>query len=139
MKKMLTIALTMILSFGVLAQTETNSPAGLAKDIIANSKELSQDQKTKLSSLQEETMKKVGAIREELEKLKLSLVQTALEPKMDRKAYKTLKKQITKLEKERMELGFKSIDKAREIIDPSTTNQARTFNKAFINTHLIEF
>lgn len=139
MKKMLTIALTMILSFGVLAQTETNSPAGLAKDIIANSKELSQDQKTKLSALQEETMKKVGAIREELEKLKLSLVQTALEPKMDRKAYKTLKKQITKLEKERMELGFKSIDKAREIIDPSTTNQARTFNKAFINTHLIEF
>lgn len=139
MKKMLTLALTMILSFGALAQTESNAPAVLAKDIIANSQELSQDQKTKLAALQEETMKKVSAIRTELEKLKLTLVQTALEPKMDRKAYKTLKKQITKLEKERMEAGFKAIDKARDIIDPSATNQARTFNKAFINTHLIEF
>lgn len=139
MKNTFALVLTMILSFGAMAQTESNSPAGLAKEIIANSKELSQDQKTKLAALQEETMKKVGTIKEELEKLKLTLVQTALEPKMDKKAYKTLKKQITKLEKERMELGFKSIDKAREIIDPSTTNQARTFNKAFINTHLIEF
>lgn len=111
----------------------------MAKDIIANSTELSAEQKTKLTALQEETMKKVSAIKEELEKNKLALVQVALEPKMDKKAYRDLKKKITKLEKERMEAGFKAIDKARDIIDPTTTNQAKTFNKAFINTHLIEF
>lgn len=84
-------------------------------------------------------MKKVAVIKEELDKNKLALIQTTLEPKLDRKTYRDLKKKITKLEKERMELGFKAIDKARDIIDPSQTNQARTFNKAFINTHLIEF
>lgn len=138
MKKMFALVLTLVLTCSAFAQTD-KTPATVAKDIIANSKELSQEQKDKLAALQEETMKKVSAIKEELEKNKLSLVQVALEPKMDRKAYRDLKKKITKLEKERVEAGFKAIDKARDIIDPSATNKARTFNKAFINTHLIEF
>jgi len=138
MKKMFALALTLVLTCSTFAQTD-KTPATMAKDIIANSTELSAEQKTKLTALQEETMKKVSAIKEELEKNKLALVQVALEPKMDKKAYRDLKKKITKLEKERMEAGFKAIDKARDIIDPTTTNQAKTFNKAFINTHLIEF
>jgi|GEM_PF-862968 len=138
MKKMFALALTLVLTCSAFAQTD-KTPATMAKDIIANSTELSAEQKTKLTALQEETMKKVSAIKEELEKNKLALVQVALEPKMDKKAYRDLKKKITKLEKERMEAGFKAIDKARDIIDPTTTNQAKTFNKAFINTHLIEF
>jgi len=135
---MFALALTLVLTCSTFAQTD-KTPATMAKDIIANSTELSAEQKTKLTALQEETMKKVSAIKEELEKNKLALVQVALEPKMDKKAYRDLKKKITKLEKERMEAGFKAIDKARDIIDPTTTNQAKTFNKAFINTHLIEF
>ncbi len=138
MNKMFALVLTLVLTCSAFAQTD-KTPATVAKDIIANSKELSQEQKDKLAALQEETMKKVSAIKEELEKNKLALVQVALEPKMDRKAYRDLKKKITKLEKERVEAGFKAIDKARDIIDPSATNKARTFNKAFINTHLIEF
>lgn len=137
--KRITLALCLILSLSAFAQTDAKSPATVSKDIITNSKELSQEQKDKLLTLQEETMKKISEIKAEIEKNKLALIQTALGPKMDKKTYKDLKKKITKLEKERVELGFKAIDKARDIIDPTATNQARTFNKAFINTHLIEF
>jgi parvulin-like peptidyl-prolyl isomerase len=137
--KRIALALCLILSVSAFAQTDAKSPAAVSKDIITNSQELSKDQKDKLLALQEETMKKISEVKAEIEKNKLTLVQTALEPKMDKKMYRDLKKKITKLEKERVELGFKAIDKARDIIDPTATNQARTFNKAFINTHLIEF
>lgn len=139
MKKLSVLVIAMFLSFAAIAQTETQSPAALAKDTITNSKELSQGQKDKLLALQEATMTKVKALREEIETSKLALVQIALEPKMSRKEYNALKKKITKLEKERMETGFKAIEQARDIIDPAVSNQGKAFSKAFINTHLIEF
>lgn len=118
---------------------EKSTPGMTARESIANSTELSADQKAKLLALQEKTSAKINELKLEIEKAKFVLVQTALEPKMDRREYRTLKKKIAKLEKEKMDVGFKAIDQARDIIDPSATNKARTFNKAFINTHLLEF
>lgn len=118
---------------------EKTSPAMTAKETITNSQELTADQKTKLLALSQKTSAKINELKTEIEKAKIVLVQTALEPKMNRKEYRALKKKITKLEKERMDLGFKAVDEARDIIDPAKNNQARNFNKAFINTRLLEF
>lgn len=118
---------------------EKTTPAMSAREHIMNATDLSADQKTKLLALQEKTSAKINDLKSQIEKAKYVLVQTALEPKMNRKEYRALKKKISKLEKERMEVGFKAIDDARDIIDPVKTNQARNFNKAFINTRLLEF
>ncbi len=118
---------------------KSETVAETAHDMIMNSNKLTADQKKKLLSLEEKTFAKNTAIKEELDRAKLVLIQTVLEPKMNKREYGILKKKITKLEKERMDNGFKAILEARGIIEPKADVDGKDFYKAYLHRHLQDY
>ncbi len=110
-----------------------------ARDLINKSDKLTEVQKKKLLEVQEKTHAQNVALREELEKTKVVLMQTVLEPKMNQSEFKLLKKKINKLEKQRLENGFKAISEVRNIIEPKKNVESREIYKNLINSHLQEF
>lgn len=119
---------------------KSETVAESARDMITKSKKLTEDQKKKLLSLEEKTYSKNAALQDEIVKAKIVLIQTVLEPKMNKHEYRILKKKIAKLEKERTENGFKAILEARDIIEPKmNAAEDRDFYKAYLHTHLQDY
>ncbi|MBC7540435.1 MAG: hypothetical protein H7281_16545 [Bacteriovorax sp.] len=118
---------------------KTEPAAVTARDFIMKSDKLTDVQKGKLLALQEKTHAQSVSLREEIEKTRVVLIQTVLEPKMNQHEYSILKKKITSLEKKRMENGFKAISEARNIIEPKQIVENREFYKSLIRNHLQEY
>ncbi len=115
------------------------SASETAKDFIQRSDKLTTEQKTKLLQLNESTTKLNQSIKEEIEKAKMLLVQTVLEPKMNSYEYAVLKKRITRLEKKKLENSFKAVTEARNIIEPKKNLGRSEFYKAFLHNHILEY
>ncbi|MDD4974565.1 MAG: hypothetical protein PHY93_09465 [Bacteriovorax sp.] len=98
-----------------------------AKNYILQSETLSKLQKKDLLSLQDKTMAESKALNEEINKAKMVLIKTVLEPKVNEREVAILRKKIKKLSKKRMDLDFKSFDDARKIIDPLKEVRDREF------------
>ena len=109
-----------------------------ARDSIMKSDKFTDIQKSKLLDLQAKTQAENAILKEDIEKAKIVLIQTALEPKMNKREYSILKKRITTLERKKVENGFKAITEARNIIDPKMTVENRELVKAFMFNHLQE-
>ncbi|MDD4973314.1 MAG: hypothetical protein PHY93_03140 [Bacteriovorax sp.] len=117
----------------------SESTAVTAREFIMKSDKLTDSQKKKLLELQEKTHALSDALKEEIEKTKIVLIQTVLEPKMNEREFAILKKKISKLEKKRMENGFNAIADARKIIEPRKNIQGREFYQSLLHNHLQEF
>ena len=100
------------------------------------SDKLTEIQKNSLMELETKTHALNAALKEQIEKAKIVLIQTVLEPKMNQKEYSILKKKIVALEKKRMENGFKAITEARNIIEPKMNAENREMIKAYMFNHL---
>ena len=109
-----------------------------AKEFIMKSDKLSPEQKEKLMELQSKTSATSSSLKEELEKTKLVMIKTVLDPEMNEREFKILKKKISKLEKERLENGFKAITEARNIIKPKANPNNHEFYKSFMDHHIRE-
>jgi fructose-specific phosphotransferase system component IIB len=110
-----------------------------AHDFIMNSNSLTETQKTKLIELQSKVHAENSIIKEQIEKAKQVMVQTVLEPKMNEREFKILKKKITVLEKKRMENGFNAITEARLIINPKSNLDESAVYKTYMIKRLQEF
>lgn len=118
--------------------SKNGTAAESAHDFIMKSDKLNDVQKKKLLELQEKTHAKSVSLAEQIEKTKMVLMQTVLEPKMNEHEFSILKKKIAKLEKEKMDNGFKAIKEARNIINPKKNVEGREFYKAYLHSHLQE-
>jgi hypothetical protein len=98
-----------------------------AQDYILKSENLTELQKKNLLALQAKTISDSKALSEEINKAKMVLIKTVLEPKVDEREVSILRKKIKKLSKKRMDLDFKSFDEARKIIDPLKEVRDREF------------
>ncbi|MBC7714724.1 MAG: hypothetical protein H7177_15365 [Rhizobacter sp.] len=87
-----------------------------ARDLIQKSPDLSSTQKEKLFLLEEQNKQNYIKITDEIEKTKIVMIQTILKPQMNNKEFKILKKKLAKLDQQRMDNGFASVAKARDII-----------------------
>ena len=121
----------------VITKNETVSET--VREFIIKSNSLTEDQKTKLLDLQTKTHAQSLFLKEEIEKSRIVLIQTVLEPKMNEHEYRILKKKITALEKKKLENGFNAISVARNIIEPQKNIDKRNFYNAFMNRQIQEF
>jgi hypothetical protein len=113
--------------------------AETARDFIMNSNQLTDIQKTRLLDLQMKTQAQSTYLKEEIEKNRIVLIQTVLEPKMNQHKYLLLKKKITVLEKRKLENGFNAITIARNIIEPKDNTDAREFYRTIMSRQLQEY
>ena len=111
----------------------------VARNYITQSDKLTQDQKNKLLAVQEKFSGLNQTLREEIEKSRLVLIQTVLEPKMNEREYSLLKKKITKLENKRIDNSFKAVTEARNIIGSKKEREDREFYRKIFNSSLREF
>lgn len=105
---------------------------------IKSSTSLTEEQKTKLLKLEEEAHASNKALTEEIEKAKIVLVETILQPKLNKQEVKILKKKIADLDKKRLQEGFKKIHEVRNIIAPKqdTSPHEHEIYKAVIENRL---
>lgn len=125
-----------------IREVEINRPASgaeLARDMINKNDKFSADQKQKLLNLQDKTVNKLAEIKDEIDKSRLVLIQTVLEPKMNNREYNILRKKITKLEKQKLDITFRAISDARDIIEPEKDEKNREFYRAFMHKHLQDY
>ena len=106
------------------------------RNFIMNSDKLSVEQKKMLVELQTKTNEQMNETKKEIEKTRQVLIQTILEPKMNKREYSILKKKIVKLEKNRVENGFKALNEARNIIAPKDDAESREFFKAYMHKQI---
>lgn len=117
---------------------QTKSIAETVKEQIATSN-LSAEQKQKLVELEEKAHAEHLAITDEIERTKVVMIQTVLEPKMNQKEFSILKNKIIALDKKRLANGFKNAAEVRKIIAPSATSEDRLIYKAVIENRLRGF
>ncbi len=118
---------------------ENEKASDSTKDLVSKSDKLNEEQKRKLLDLQARTQTDIDSIRSEIEKTKLVLIKTILEPKMNVREYNILRKRITKLEEKRMDKGFKAMTEARNIIAPKSDSESREFYRAYMHRHIQEW
>lgn len=118
---------------------ENEKASDSTKDMVTKSEKLNEDQKRKLLDLQARTQTEVDSIRAEIEKTKLVLIKTILEPKMNVREYNILRKRITRLEEKRMDKSFKAMTEARNIIAPKSDSESREFYRAYMHRHIQEW
>lgn len=106
------------------------------RNFIMNSDKLTDDQKKMLVDLQVKTNAQMSETKNEIEKTRQVLIQTILEPKMNQREYSILKKKIVKLEKNRVEIGFKALNEARSIIAPKANAENREFFKTYMHKQI---
>ena len=107
-----------------VTSSQTKSIAETVKEQIAASN-LSAEQKQKLMVLEEKAHAEHVAITDEIERTKVVMIQTVLEPKMNQKEFSILKNKIIALDKKRLANGFKNAAEVRKIIAPNATSQDR--------------
>ncbi|MEA9356056.1 hypothetical protein SHI21_07585 [Bacteriovorax sp. PP10] len=118
--------------------SQTKSITGTIKEQIAASS-LSAEQKEKLMALEEKAHAEHTALTDELERTKVVMIQTVLEPKMSQKEFNILKNKITALDKKRLANGFRNAAEVRKIIAPTATTQDKMIYKAVIENRLRGF
>jgi hypothetical protein len=118
---------------------ENEKASDSAKDLVVRSDKLNEEQKRKLLDLQARTQTEIDSIKAEIEKTKLVLIKTILEPKMNQREYNILRKRISKLEEKRMDKGFKAMTEARNIISPKSDSESREFYRAYMHRHIQEW
>lgn len=92
---------------------------------INDSKALTLDQKEKLLALDEEYITNQKAMKEEITKAKVVLLEIISRKELNKKELKAVKNKIVELNKKRVNDGFKTVDQIRGIIFPK---QAKTTN-----------
>lgn len=118
--------------------SQTQSIAATIKEQITASA-LSAEQKEKLMALEDKAHKEHMAVTDEIERTKVVMIQTVLEPKMSQKEFNILKNKIIALDKKRLDNGFKTAAEVRKIIAPTATAQDRLLYKAVIENRLRGF
>jgi hypothetical protein len=109
------------------------------KNYIIKSDKLNDSQKIRLVDLQDNTKRLTGAVTEKIEKTKVVLLETVLEKKMSLREYDILKKKIVRLEKERVEIGFKALNEARNIINPRGDHDDFKYYSPYLHDHFGQF
>ena len=117
---------------------ENEKAADSAKDMIVKSDKLNEEQKKKLLDLQARVQSEVDSIKDEIEKTKLVLIKTIIEPKMNQREYSILRKRLNKLEQKRLDKGLKAMTEARNIIAPKADYESREFYRAYMHRHIQE-
>lgn len=103
------------------------------RELILNSPDLTPTQKEKLLKIEENNRDKYTRITDEIEKTKIVMIQTILKPDMNQQEYKILKKRLLKLDKERIDNGFASITKARDVVAPIEKLKKTQFDDMFFH------
>lgn len=103
------------------------------RELILNSPDLTSVQKDKLLIIEENNRDKYRKLTDEIEKTKIVMIQTILKPKMNQYEYQVLKKRLLKLDQERIDNGFASIAKVRDIIAPMEQLQKTKFDDIFFH------
>lgn len=101
--------------------------AANARAYITNSSKLTAEQKTSLLALQEKRQSEQKNISEEINKVKMVLIKTLMEPKVNRKEVSVLKKDLRKLGKKQIETSLAAFEEARKIISPMKDQQDKEF------------
>jgi PBP1b-binding outer membrane lipoprotein LpoB len=110
-----------------------------ARAYINKSPNLTDVQKKNLLTIEEKAIIETGALREEINKVRLVLVKSALEPSYDARVVEILKNKILKLERKKIRVGLNAFTEARNVIDPRQIRESKALNKVFINEHLPPF
>lgn len=86
------------------------------KEVLGDAKGLSENQRSKLRSLQTETTEKMTSLREEISKHQIVLMKHLVDPKSSNKAIDELKNRIVDLERQRTSTWLGALDKANKIL-----------------------
>lgn len=106
-------------------ETATLVPGEIAekgRKAIMESKSLSADQKEKMMTLMNNTHAEILNIKQETGKLKAVLFKDLMAGQSTNAEVKEIKKRITKLEQQKMNLMFSSLDEAQKIIGKSSAS-----------------
>jgi hypothetical protein len=109
-----------------------------ARELILKSTVLNEAQKQLLLALQEKAVIERAILKDEINKTRFLLIQTVLEPKMNKRELNILKKKIASLEKKRIENSFNLITEARDIIEPQKSPEAHQFNMNYLHHRYFE-
>lgn len=121
-----------------VSPAQTKSIGATIKEQISAST-LTAEQKEKLMALEEKAHSEHAALTDEIERTKVVMIQTVLEPKMSQKEFNILKNKIIALDKKRLDNGFRNAAEVRKIIAPTATTQDRMIYKAVIENRLRGF
>jgi hypothetical protein len=104
-----------------------------AREYIANSNNLSVDQKTKLNAIQEKAIIDTNTLKEEINKSRMILIKSAFLPKYNAREVEILKRKILALERKKIRIGLNAFTEARNVIDPSQLPESKSINKVFLH------
>jgi hypothetical protein len=104
-----------------------------AREYIANSNNLSVDQKTKLNAIQEKAIVDTNTLKEEINKSRMILIKSAFLPKYNAREVEILKRKILALERKKIRVGLNAFTEARNVIDPSQLPESKSINKVFLH------
>lgn len=153
MKKCLSLSLVLALSFSLAScahktakenietkvenakPTETQELQKEIRQAIADSQSLTPEQKTKLIAIDDQLMVDTKAVKEELAKAKVVLIELISKKDMNQQEYKALKKKIIELSKQRVNLGFDAAQKVRQVLFPKAKNQTDAINATQLNMY----
>jgi len=88
------------------------------REFIATNKNLSDQQKTDLLALYDDTTKKMKSTNEQILQTKTVMIKSLMEPKMDDKKISILRTDLKNLEKKRTDTTIRAFDQAKLIMTP---------------------
>jgi hypothetical protein len=118
----------------VSAESHVTTPADLhaeVKDAIIDAKNLSPDQKEKLSALRDETHTKLESYHQEALRLESVLAKDIVSPKYNISEVKLIKQRMRKLETQRLDLIFDTVDKANLIMGRQALNNEEVLHSMY--------
>lgn len=118
----------------VSGENQVVTPADLhtqVKDAIIDAKNLSPDQKDKLSLLRDQTHAKLETYRQEALRLESVLAKDIVSPKYNISEVKLIKQRMRKLETQRLNLIFDTVDKANLIMGRQALNNEDVLHSVY--------
>lgn len=106
-----------------------------ARDHIAKSPNLTENQKIRLISIQEKSSLEINVLKDEINKARMVLIKSAFEPTYKAKEVEILKKRILGLERKKLQAGLNAFTEARNVIDPGQIRATKAINKVFFNEY----
>lgn len=88
------------------------------REFITNSKNLTDQQKTDLLALYDDTTKTMKATNDQILQTKTVMIKSLMDPKMDDKKISILRSDLKKLEKKRTDTTLRAFDQAKLIMTP---------------------
>lgn len=110
-----------------------------ARQYIANSKNLTEEQKIKLNNIQDKAIADTSTLRDEINKSRVVLIKSAFEPKYNAREVEILKRKILSLERKKIRIGLNAFTEARNVIDPSQLPETKALNKVFMHENYAPF